>query len=117
MLAIISFCFLISCFAQNKITVDWKSGHNDLSCRSNQVPCRSLDYALNISTNNTVISIYSGIQFIEDNAVMADVMNVSIVGNPIGTHIKCNHVDIGIMIVRVVNLTITNIYIYINIWC
>ena len=109
LLAIISFCFLISCFAQNKITVDWKSGHNDLSCRSNQVPCRSLDYALNISTNNTVINIYSGIQFMEDNAVMADVMNVSIVGNPIGTHIKCNHVDIGIMIVRVLNLTITNI--------
>ena len=109
LLAIISFCFLISCFAQNKITVDWKSGHNDLSCRSNQVPCCSLDYALNISTNNTVISIYSGIQFMEDNAVMADVMNVSIVGNPIGTHIKCNHVDIGIMIVRVMNLTITNI--------
>ena len=112
LLAIVCFCFLITCYAQNKITVDWKSGHNDLSCRSNQVPCHTLDYALNISTNNTVISIYSGIQFMEDNAVIADVMNVSIVGSPIGTHIKCNHVDIGIMIVRVMNLTIANISLF-----
>ena len=52
LVAIIFFCFPI-CFAENKIIVDWKSGHNDPSCGSNQVPCHTLDYALNISTNNT----------------------------------------------------------------
>ena len=100
----------------NPITINVNpiNGTNDQEClntTSNDVSCKSLDYALGGIQDNTRVQLHSGlIKLSSFNNTLSNFSNITIAGTGISsTTIQCNNIRAGLHFVNVSFLTIVNL--------
>jgi hypothetical protein len=91
------------------VSIDWNIGANNSTCWSNSIPCKTLDYALAYAaTNNTIINVARGLQYLENDIEISNISNLTITGVDDST-IHCSHNNTGIKFVSMINLSIYSI--------